>query len=64
MKAAKIIKVRFETLANRKIRDRLADAKRLASRKTTRRDLQAENSFFSNAADYRVASNRSIYAHI
>jgi hypothetical protein len=59
-----VIRVRFKTLADRKSRARLFDAKRLASGKTTRRELQAENSCFSNAADYRVASNRSIYAHI
>jgi hypothetical protein len=64
MRAVKVIKVAFKTLADRKIRHRFADAELLASRATTRRELQAENSCFSNAADYRVASNRSVYAHI
>jgi hypothetical protein len=64
MKAVNVIRVRFKTLADRKSRARLSDAKRLATGTITRRELQEENSCFSHAADYRVASNRSIYAHI
>ncbi len=64
MKAVNVIRVRFKTLADRKSRARLSDDKRLASGEATKRELQAENSCFSSAADYRIASNRSVYAHV
>ena len=55
MKAVNIVKVSFKTLANRKIRERLEDAQRLAERRATRNQLQARNSCVADARSYRVA---------
>ena len=64
MKAVKIIKVSFATLANRKIRERLEDERRLAEHRATKHQLQARNSCVSDARSYRVASRRSVYAYV
>jgi len=60
----KVIKVSLKTLADRKIHERLKDARELAQHRATKRELQIKNSCVADARSYRVASHRSVYAHI
>jgi hypothetical protein len=64
MKAVNVIRVSFKALADRKIRERLEDERRLAEHRTTKHELQAKNSCVADARSYRVASHRSVYAHV
>jgi hypothetical protein len=57
-------KVTVRDLADRKIRERLQDARRLAGHRVTKRQMQARNSCVANARTYRVASHRSVYAYV
>ena len=52
------------SLARRKVRERLQDARRLAAFAATPAELQARNSCFSCASNYAVASNDPAYAYI
>jgi hypothetical protein len=64
MRAIKVVKVSFRTLADRKIHERLRDARELAEHRATKRELQAKNSCVADARSYRIASHRSVYAHV
>ena len=45
----------FKTLADRKIRERRRDERRLGEQRTTKHQLQARNSCVADARSYRVA---------
>jgi hypothetical protein len=60
MKKAKVKTVAAGILAARKMQRRSADARQAVSKKS----LQERNSCFVNARRYRVASGRSVYAHV
>jgi hypothetical protein len=65
MKLVNIVIADADTLANRKMRSRLADLRLIASRTVSRSELQRRNSCVSDARDYRVASSaRRAYAHV
>jgi len=64
MRAVNVISVSFRTLAERKVQERLKDARELADHRATKRELQVKNSCVADARSYRVASRRSVYAHI
>jgi hypothetical protein len=64
VKKAKVKTVAARILAARKMQHRSADARQIARHLATRKSLQAKNSCFSNARNYRVGSVRSVYAHV
>jgi hypothetical protein len=64
MRSAKVIAVNFRALVDRKIRERREDARTLAEHRMTKHQIQAKNSCVADARSYRVASRRSVYAHI